>query len=323
MDLQVVVKDLKRKFISKKGFIKKEKKVVNALKGISFDIKKGEIFGLLGENGAGKTTTIKILTTLLLPTSGKVSVLGYDPVHEEKKIRPNINFVFGGERSLYWRLSARENLKYFCDLYKIDERKQKKKIQEVLEVVKLSERADEKVETYSKGMKQRLQIARGLINDPKIIFLDEPTIGLDPLGAQELRTTIRNLQATGKTLLLTTHYMYEADDLCDRIAILKKGEMITLDTPTNIKKLNDSDHIISVELLGINKAKVEELRQLPSILNVNMKTADQKQVLELQCENVVESMEKVMKHLKGENILHISSRDATLEDTYIQLMGGN
>lgn len=322
MSTQVYVKDLKRDFVSKTGFIKKEKKLVNALKGISFDIQKGEIFGLLGENGAGKTTTIKILTTLLLPTSGEVNVLGYNPVNQEKLIRPRINFVFGGERSLYWRLSARENLQYFADLYKIDYRSQKSKIDEVLEAVKLSDRADEKVETYSKGMKQRLQIARGLINNPEIIFLDEPTIGLDPVGAMDLRTTIRDLKDMGKTLLLTTHYMYEADDLCDRIAILKKGEMVTLDTPENIKRLNNDKKVVSVETLGIHEDRIHGLKKLDGISNVNIQIKEQTQVIELQCLDTVSTMQKVMHHLEGEKVLHITPRDATLEDTYIQLIGG-
>lgn len=322
MSTQVYVKDLKREFISKKGFIRKEKKTVEALKGISFDIQKGEIFGLLGENGAGKTTTIKILTTLLLPTSGEVNVLGYNPVHEEKKIRPMINFVFGGERSLYWRLSARENLKYFSDLYKLDEKVKKNKIDEVLEIVKLTDRADEKVETYSKGMKQRLQIARGLINDPEIIFLDEPTIGLDPVGAFELRSTIRNLQNLGKTLLLTTHYMYEADELCDRIAILKKGELITLDTPNNIKKQHNEYQIISVEALGVDEDKINQLKKIHDIESINIKIKEQKQVIEIQCNEIIKTMGAVIHHLQDEEVLHITPRDATLEDTYIQLMGG-
>jgi ABC-2 type transport system ATP-binding protein len=322
MSTQVYVKDLKREFISKKGFIKKEKTKVEALKGISFDIQKGEIFGLLGENGAGKTTTIKILTTLLLPTSGEVNILGFNPVNEEKKIRPLINFVFGGERSLYWRLSARENLNYFSDLYKIDDRIKKKKIDEVLEIVKLTDRANEKVETYSKGMKQRLQIARGLINDPEIIFLDEPTIGLDPVGAMELRTTIRNLQSLGKTLLLTTHYMYEADDLCDRIGILKKGEMICLDTPSLIKAQNTSGKVISVETYGVDEQKLQGLKSIHGIDNVHVTFKEQKQVVELQCKEIVNTMGEVLRHLKDEKVLYISPRDTTLEDTYIQLMGG-
>lgn len=321
MSSQVYVKDLKRDFVTKKGFIKKEKKTVNAIKGISFDIQKGEIFGLLGENGAGKTTTIKILTTLLLPTSGEVKVLGFDPVNQEKKIRPRINFVFGGERSLYWRLSARENLKYFADLYKLDIRKQKSKIDEVLEAVKLTDRADEKVEAYSKGMKQRLQIARGLINDPEIVFLDEPTIGLDPVGAMELRKTIRNLQAMDKTLLLTTHYMYEADDLCDRIAILKKGEMVTLDTPDKIKRLVTGNKVISIEALGISEQSIEKVRALEDVISVNINTMEQTQLVEVQCNKQMETMQKLVQLLEGEKVLHMMPREATLEDAYIQLIG--
>ena len=322
METQVYVKDLRREFVSKKGFIKKEKKVVEAVKGISFDIKKGEIFGLLGENGAGKTTTIKILTTLLLPTSGEVNVLGYNPVNQEKLIRPRINFVFGGERSLYWRLSARENLQYFCDLYKLEYRQQKKRIDEVLEIVKLTDRADEKVETYSKGMKQRLQIARGMINDPEIIFLDEPTIGLDPVGAMELRSTIRHLQALDKTLLLTTHYMYEADDLCDRIAILKKGEMVTLDTPEQIKKLVTGNKVISVEALGVSADRLNHLKEMEGIMNVNLQNIEQTQLIELHCTETVETMKRVMESLKDHHVLNITPREATLEDAYIQLIGG-
>lgn len=322
MNSHVYVEDLQRVFVSKKGLIRKEKTTVHALKGISFDIKKGEIFGLLGENGAGKTTTIKILTTLLLPTSGKVRVLGMDPVTEEKKIRPLINFVFGGERSLYWRLSARENLQYFCDLYKIDYRLQKKKIDEVLEIVKLSDRADERVETYSKGMKQRLQIARGMINNPEIIFLDEPTIGLDPVGAMDLRTTIRNLQAMGKTLLLTTHYMYEADDLCNRIGIMKKGEMVMLDTPDNIKKTVLGNKVISVETFGLSDDCLKDLKETEGISAVNIQTKDQNQLIELQCSETVKTMHRVMETLKNQKVIHITPRDATLEDAYIQLIGG-
>lgn len=321
MEQQVIVENLKRTFISKKGVLKKEKIEVEALKGISFDIKKGEIFGLLGQNGAGKTTTIKILTTLLLPTSGKVRVMGFDPVKEERKIRPYINFVFGGERNLYWRLSARDNLSYFADLYKLDKGTKKKRIEEVLELVKLTNRADEKVETYSKGMKQRLQIARGLINDPEIIFLDEPTIGLDPIGAKDLRMIVKNLQASGKTILLTTHYMYEADELSDRIGIMKKGELITLDTPANIKRDNNELSVIVIESLGLEECFVEKLKALPTVERVLVKDEDQKQYLELHCHQIAETMKMALDLLKAVNILNVTSREATLEDTYIKLIG--
>lgn len=322
MNTVVKVENLKRTFNTKKGFIKKEKVVTEALKGISFDIKKGEIFGLLGENGAGKTTTIKILTTLLLPTSGKVDVLGYDPVREEKKIRPLINFVFGGERSLYWRLSGRENLRYFADLYKIDERVQSKRIEEILEVVGLRDKADNKVETYSKGMKQRLQIARGLINDPEIIFLDEPTIGLDPVGALELRNTIRNLQSLDKTMLLTTHYMYEADELCDRIAILKEGEIVTMDTPSNIKKLHTDRQVLTIETLGLGGVKIEGLKGLDSATGISVRESDQSQIIDIESNEVMRTLYSAVRYLEGERVIGMTPRAATLEDTYIKLMGG-
>jgi len=322
MATQVYVKDLKRDFENKTGIIKKERKIIHALKGISFDIQEGEIFGLLGDNGAGKTTTIKILTTLLLPTSGEVKVLGYNPINEINKIRPDINFVFGGERSLYWRLSARANLDYFMDLYKLDGNSKKKKMEEVLELVKLTDRADDRVETYSKGMKQRLQIARGLINDPKIIFLDEPTIGLDPVGAMELRKIIKTIKELGKTVLLTTHYMYEADELCDKIAIMKQGEIITLDTPDNIKKHNTSFEVVTIESLGIQDEVLKKLENIKCVKNIHVDTKDQIQILNLQCTDKVRAMIEAIKVLENTEIISISPRDATLEDAYVRLLEG-
>lgn len=231
----ISVKDLKRTYQTKVGLLNQEKKSVEALKGISFEIYPGEIFGLLGPNGAGKTTTIKILTTLLAPTSGEAKVFGCDAFGEEKKIRPRINFIFGGERSLYWRLSGEDNLKYFADIYKIPRAKQPELLNRLFDQVGLSDVRKHKVETYSKGMKQRLQIARALLNDPEIIFLDEPSLGLDPVGARALKQMIRDISAQGKTVLLTTHYMQEADELCDRIAIISGGEMVALDTVEGLK----------------------------------------------------------------------------------------
>lgn len=239
------LKDLKRTYVGTIGMTKK--KSIEALKGISFEVKDGEIFGLLGPNGAGKTTTIKILTTLLAPSSGEAKVLGYNCFGEEKYIRGSINFIFGGERGLYWRLSGVENLRYFGDLYKIPSNVLNKKIKELIKLVGLEGRENEKVEGYSKGMKQRLQIARGLINDPKILFLDEPTLGLDPVGAKDLRNIIIKLKAEGKTILLTTHYMYEADELCDRIAIINDGHILALDTSKELKKKYMDDENASLE----------------------------------------------------------------------------
>ena len=236
MENVIEVKNLKREYTTTKGWLFRKQHKLMAVDGIDFSVKEGEIFGLLGENGAGKTTTIKMLITLLAPTSGECRVLGFDTYKEANKIREDINFVFGGEMGVYRRLSARDNLLYFAGLYKIKGQEAKKRTEALLKLVELEDAADRLVETYSKGMIQRLQIARGLMNNPKIIFMDEPTVGLDPLGANMLRDIIRKLKADGKTVLLTTHYMQEADELCDRIAMINKGKIIAIDTPENLKK---------------------------------------------------------------------------------------
>lgn len=234
METVIEVKNLKRDYITHKGVICRKKEVIHAVKDISFSVGKGEIFGLLGQNGAGKTTTIKMLTTLLAPTEGVCKVLGYSTFGEEKKIRRRINFIFGGELGVYRRLSARDNLRYFGNLYLIDKKTQEERIDSILKLVDLYDRADDLAETYSKGMIQRLQIARGLMNDPEIIFMDEPTVGLDPLGARMLRDIILKLKEEGRTVLLTTHYLPEAEELCDRMVIMKKGEIVAKGTPKEI-----------------------------------------------------------------------------------------
>ncbi|HHY64953.1 MAG TPA: ABC transporter ATP-binding protein [Clostridiaceae bacterium] len=198
MEQVIYVENLRRDFIKTKGLIRRKRTVTAAVDGISFDVKRGEIFGILGENGAGKTTTIKMLITLLAPTSGVCKVLGYNTYGEEKKIRNRINFIFGGEMGVYRRLSGRDNLQYFANLYHIPMAEAKRKVNEVLEIVGLTDKADALAETYSKGMIQRLQISRGLMNDAEIFFMDEPTIGLDPLGARTLRNLIRTLKEHGK-----------------------------------------------------------------------------------------------------------------------------
>ena len=231
----IEVQDLRREYVTKTGWVHRAKKCKMAVDGIDFFVNEGEIFGLLGENGAGKTTTIKMLITLLAPTEGKCKILQLDSFKQAKKIRPHINFVFGGEMGVYRRLSAKDNLLYFAGLYKLKNEIALERTERLLKLVGLEEAKDQLVETYSKGMVQRLQIARGLINDPKIIFMDEPTVGLDPVGANMLRDLIRKMKEEGRTVLLTTHYMQEADDLCDRIGVLNHGKIVALDTPENLK----------------------------------------------------------------------------------------
>src|SRR5579862_4557969 len=195
--------ELRRTYRTSTGVIRRKRLDVEAVRGISFEVAEGELFGLLGPNGAGKTTTIKMLITLLLPTSGEARVLRLDVVHDAREVRKRIGYVFGGDRGLYERLSAYDNLRYFAELYGATGQRQRARIDEVLELVGLTGREQERVEGYSRGMRQRLHIARGIIHDPEVVFLDEPTIGVDPVGARALRSTISGLVQAGKTVLLT------------------------------------------------------------------------------------------------------------------------
>src|SRR5918911_4185796 len=226
---------LRRTYKQTSGFLRRRTKTIEAVRGIDFEVAEGELFGLLGPNGAGKTTTIKMLITLLIPTAGRARVLGYDVVEDAREVRKRIGYVFGGDRGVYERLSGLDNLRYFAELYGVPPREQRRRIDELLELVGLKGREKERVEGYSRGMRQRLHIARGLLHDPEVVFLDEPTIGVDPVGARELRATIAALTDAGKTVLLTTHYMFEADALCDRIAAIAQGRIVAHGTPADLK----------------------------------------------------------------------------------------
>lgn len=205
---------------------------------ISFIVNMGEIFGFLGPNGAGKTTTIKILTGQLRPTSGIAKVANCDVVKEREGLKPKIGVVFEYQ-NLYERLTARDNLNFMAGLYGVP----KARIDEVLNIVGLEERANERLKQYSNGMKQRLLIARALLHNPKVLFLDEPTRGLDPGMARDVRRLIRGLSEEGLTVFLTTHYMEEADSLCNRIAIIDRGQIVALDTPENLKRVHGGGKI--------------------------------------------------------------------------------
>ena len=319
----IEVQDLRRVYKTTIGVIRRHSKEVVAVEGISFEVGQGELFGLLGPNGAGKTTTVKMLTTLLYPTSGCASVLGYDVVKDEAKVRERIGFIFGGERGLYWRLSGYDNLRYFAALYRVDPEISAKRIPMLLEMVGLKGRGDEKVEGYSRGMKQRLHIARTLLHDPQVVFLDEPTIGLDPVGARELRTVVRDLQSAGKTILLTTHYMFEADALCQRIAVVNHGKIIALDTPAGLKKHVADLNVIEVEVFGIQDDLVERLGNEPYVDTVSVENHDQKQMLLVQSKRGSEAVPDILSLLDGQRLGRVGVREPTLEDAYVRLVGGN
>lgn len=223
---------------------------VAAVDGVSFQVRAGEIFGLLGPNGAGKTTTIRMLATLLEPTAGRALICGHDVRREPVAVRAKLGVVLAGERSLYWKLSGRENLEYFAALYHVPRAEAKARVRKSLEQMGLADRADELVERYSTGMKQRLSLARALLADPPVLLLDEPTLGLDPQAARNLRQTILELKAQGRAILLTTHYMEEADFLCDRVAIIDHGRIIALDPPAQLKRRLAGEHAFRLELAG-------------------------------------------------------------------------
>ena len=262
---------------------------VNALDGISFAVRRGEVFSLLGHNGAGKTTCIRILSCRVRPTSGQAFVAGFDCARAQHRIKPRINLV-SQEQNLYERMSGRDNMTFFASLYGAPANR----ADELLRAVGLTEVARRKVKTYSGGMKQRLLIARALVNEPEVLFLDEPTAGLDPASAHEVRTLIRDLSRSGTTVFLTTHYMEEADELSDRVAFLAHGRIVALDTPRELK------------------------------LRYGQKTA--RVLLQDRSEPVIDLRspqdgDRMAAWIRNGEVLTVHSQEGTLEDVFIALAG--
>jgi ABC-2 type transport system ATP-binding protein len=313
---------LQRVFKTHTGVIKRTAREVRAVEDVSLEIQSGELFGLLGPNGAGKTTTVKMLTTLLIPTAGAATVLGFDVVKQADQVRRRIGFIFGGERGLYWRLSGIDNLRYFASLYSIDPDISKKRIPFLLEMVGLKGRGEEFVSGYSRGMKQRLHVARTLLHDPEVLFLDEPTLGLDPVGARDFRQVILNLQSEKKTILLTTHYMYEADALCDRIAVINHGRIIALDTPGGLKQHVSDLSVVEVETFGAPDATIEKVRALTFVDSLAVEETEKNQMLLVQTKRGAEAVPDILAALGGQRLGRVIVREPTLEDAYVRLVGG-
>lgn len=294
-----------------------------ALDSVNLEIKRGELFGLLGPNGAGKTTLIKILTTLLAPTSGRAWVAGVDVVENPWEVRRHINMVSGGESSGYGLLTVEENLWMFSQFYGIDSRTAKKRIREMLEVVGLADRAKTKIYHLSTGMRQKMNFARGFITDPEILFLDEPTLGLDVQTARTLRAFIRRWVSKhpDKTILLTTHYMQEADELCDRVAIIDHGRILICDTPVNLKR--------SLQKTSVFRLQISALPNLDSLfkgLEGIHKYAHSERDGQVELNFILEDENALMPILaaiqrsNGE-LLSLEKREPTLEDVFISLVG--
>jgi ABC-2 type transport system ATP-binding protein len=319
-DAAIEVHDLVRVFESRKGFLFREVVRTEALKGVDLEIKTGSIFGLLGPNGAGKTTLVKILSTLLLPTSGTARVMGHDVTKETDWLRPRIGLVLGGERGLYNRINARENLRYFADLYGIPVQERERRITEVLERVDLTQAAERRVEEYSRGMKQKLHIARGILHRPSILFLDEPTIGLDPKSARETRKLVRSLIQDGVTILLTTHYMFEAEELCPELAVLSKGRIVAHDTLPGLRRRVGGDRTIEVEAYGFEDGEMESLRALPGVSKVASEEYGPRTRLTLRIRSDGTTPAMVTEALQDHPELTVRERRTSVEDVYLDLV---
>ena len=307
-----------------RGGKKTEPRELVALRDVNVEIKRGELFGLLGPNGAGKTTLIKILTTLLAPTSGTAWVAGLDVEKEPAKIRARINMVSGGESSGYGLLTVRENLWMFSQFYGLDSGLANQRIKQLLEVVGMGDRLNTKSSDLSTGLRQKMNIVRGFLTDPEVLFLDEPTLGLDVGAARDVRKFIRQWidRDSTRTLLLTTHYMVEADELCDRVAIINEGRVLACDTPSNLRHSLQRDAIFRLEVSPLDGMGVESLRSLPGVKQLVPREKDGSVVLEfiLTEEPVLGAVVNTLT-VSDIQILNLEKREPTLEDVFIDLVG--
>lgn len=304
----------------------KSDKLLVALEDVSLEVYEGELFGLLGPNGAGKTTLIKILTTLLTPTSGVAYVDGLDVVKDADEVRRRINMVSGGETSGYGILKVRENLWMFSQFYGVPWKEAYARIDELLKIVELDDKANALLSTLSTGQRQRMNFCRGFVTDPKVMFLDEPTLGLDVHAARIVREFTRDWLRKNpeRTLLLTTHYMAEADELCDRIAIIDKGKVLACDTPTNLKMMLQRHPVFEITASGLAPESLVELAKTPGVVGVagdpDASGTAYKLSYILEDQSVIGSVVQTLTEQNG-SIINLQKREPTLEDVFVKLVG--
>ncbi len=322
---QVCTQELTKTYLTRQrqGLFKSKEKKVEALKGISLEIRPGELFGLLGPNGAGKTTLIKCLTTLLLPTSGQAWVNGYQITKQDNQVRATVGCMLMGERGLYWKLTARENLNFFGALYHLSPADRRQRTEAVIERLNLGEIADRAVETYSSGQRMKLAFAKALINDAPLLILDEPTTTLDVPSARELRAVVRELnEKEGKTVIYTTHIMSEAETLCQRVAIVDQGRVLALGTVPELKAALQRDAVIRIE--GVISARASRaVEQLPGITRVAAAAVDGRTQLTVVVQNPASALPRLIETLSahGAVMQKIAPEEVTLEDVFITLTG--
>ena len=320
--LAIDVRDIRRVYNVKP-------KPVVALQGVDLQVEPGEFFGLLGPNGAGKTTLIKILTTLLLPSSGSARIFGFDVVRQTKQIRRIMNMVAGGEQSGYGILTVREQLWMFSQFYGLPGKDGWRRVDELITAVGMDEQKEQRVSTLSTGQRQKMNFARGLLNDPWIFFLDEPTLGLDVSAARSVRELVLAWKGAvpGRTVLLTTHYMAEADELCDRIAIVDHGRILALGSPAELKRRVQRESVFRLELDRLDGGTAA-LRRLPGVLSAAA-AAIQDEGRERQTVEINLTLEDdaalggVVGALGGigSHILALRKSEPSLEDVFVELVG--
>jgi len=291
-----------------------------AVENLSFSVEEGEIFGLLGPNGAGKTTTIRMLSALISPTSGSATIGGYDVQEDALKVREIIG-VLTESPSLYGRLTALENMEFFAKAYGVtDKAKRDSKIHELLDFFQLWDRRKDPVGQYSKGMKQKLAIARALIHSPEILYLDEPTSGLDPKSSHDIRDLMEELTKNEhQTILLCTHRLEDAEKLCDRVMIINKGRPITVSSPRDLRKRFSSGQEVQVGFTKLDEDMVELVRSLPSVVNLTANNGENNISVSLRDEQDTPSLVKALVE-HGADLMYVKPLETSLEDAYLELM---
>jgi ABC-2 type transport system ATP-binding protein len=318
----ISIRGLRRTYGSRKGLFAEKRTTRDALKGIDLDVRAGELFGLLGPNGAGKTTLVKILATVLLPSSGTVEVLGLDAVRDVHAIRSQIGLVFGGERGLYGGVSARDTLLFWAAMYRLPGGVARTRTDDALARVGLAQRASDRVETFSRGMKQRLHLARGLLSQPRLLLLDEPTVGLDPVAARDIRGLIGELNRGGTTIFLTTHYMGEAEALCNRVAFITGGSIIAVDEPRVLTR-------VAAEMLEV-EADIAD--RLVDELSHDLGAAGFKLALvagadagrqRVSVSGAQQEYGRLLELFGRHGAARVNTKEPSLEDVYVRLVGSS
>ncbi len=325
--------DLHKTYVTKRGWIRRRVERIRALKGVSFKVKKAEVFGLLGPNGAGKTTVVKILSTLLLPDKGTARIMGYDVVNEPRKVREIIGVSLSAERGFFWKLTGYENLKYFGLLRGLKGARLENRINYLMDLLGLKQLGGytKLYEEYSLGMKARLNIARALLHDPEVLILDEPTLGLDPHSARAIRGLLVKLaRHENKTVLITSHNMFEIELICDKVAIIDKGKIIALGTVSELKRLVSKEVPVVIDAWKYSYSAQELLEMLKKRINVALNIEESGNgYARIRILAPIGEEEKII-HKVIDTLYHIGVRireakivEPTLEDVFIKLTRGH